>query len=79
MVAYSGSAPDVVAEKPAVMVASAEPSAGVGGLPGVAQADLPDTVAVASVTSERPAKAPAAKAVAVAAAWDRAGAVAAFD
>jgi spore germination cell wall hydrolase CwlJ-like protein len=68
MVAYSGSTPDVAAEKPAAMVASAEPVSDAGALPGVAQADLPDAAPVASVTPEKPAKAATARAVAVAAA-----------
>jgi spore germination cell wall hydrolase CwlJ-like protein len=63
MVAYSGSTPDVAPERPSVMVASAEPAAAAGVLPGVAQAELPDTAPVASVA---PARAPAAKAVLVA-------------
>jgi spore germination cell wall hydrolase CwlJ-like protein len=66
MVAYSGSTPDVAAEKPAVMVASAEPAADIGALPGVSQADLPDSAPVASVRPERPAKASAPVAVAAA-------------
>jgi spore germination cell wall hydrolase CwlJ-like protein len=66
MVAYSGPAPDVDAAKPAVMVASAEPATTADALPGVAQADLPDTVSVASVTPERPAKGSTAKTVAAA-------------
>jgi spore germination cell wall hydrolase CwlJ-like protein len=68
MVAYSGLTPDAAPERPAVMVASAEPATDAGALPGVAQADMPDTAPVASVTPERPSKASAAKAVAVAAA-----------
>jgi spore germination cell wall hydrolase CwlJ-like protein len=66
MVAYSGNTPAAAPEQPAVMVASAEPSADAGALPGVAQADLPDTAPVPSVASEKPARAPAAKVVAVA-------------
>ena len=68
MVAYAGPVPDAAAGRPAVMVASAEPASDAGGLPGVAGADLPDAATVASVASERPARAAAAKTVAVAAA-----------
>jgi spore germination cell wall hydrolase CwlJ-like protein len=68
MVAYSGGTPNAAPETPAVMVASAEPAPDAGALPGVAQADLPDTAPVPTVASEQPAKAPIVKAVAVASA-----------
>jgi spore germination cell wall hydrolase CwlJ-like protein len=68
MVAYSGSTPDAAAQKPAVMVASAEPAPDAGALPGVAQAELPQTAPLPSTAAEKPVKAAGAKAVAVASA-----------
>ncbi len=65
MIAFAGSTPEAEPEKPAVMVASAEDA---DALPGVAQAQLPDSAPVPTVAAEKPAKAPAAKPVAVASA-----------
>lgn len=64
MVAFAGSTPDAVPEKPPVMVASAAPARATdaGGLLGVEQAELPDT---APVAFERLAKATAVRPVAV--------------
>jgi hypothetical protein len=66
MVAFAGDTPDAAPSQP-VMVASAAPASGAAALPGVAQADLPETAPVA-FAAVKPAKAPVEKAVEVASA-----------
>jgi hypothetical protein len=67
MIAFSGSTPEEAVQKPAVMVASAAPAADDGALPGVAQAQLPDTAPVPAA-AKKPVRVPAAKPVAIASA-----------
>ncbi len=66
MIAFAGDTPNAAPAQP-VMVASAAPASDAATLPGVAEADLPETAPVAFAAA-KPAKTPAEKAVVVASA-----------